>query len=107
MTGAAAQPPPRSCCAMPMSRCTWPKSAGPGDAPLTMSVNLSPRQLQHPRIVEQVRDALEASGIPPHTLTLEITETAMVRDTELSVIRLHELRELGVRLAIDDFGTGY
>jgi diguanylate cyclase (GGDEF)-like protein/PAS domain S-box-containing protein len=79
----------------------------PHDPPLTMAVNLSVKQLQHSDIVGDVRDALEDSGLAPETLTLEITETVMMTDTDLAVQRLKELRALGVRLAMDDFGTGY
>ena len=79
-----------------------------GDAPpLTVSVNLSVKQLQSETIVADVRDALEASGLPPSLLVLEITETAMMADTELAIERLADLKALGVLLAIDDFGTGY
>jgi len=79
-----------------------------GDAPpLTVSVNLSVKQLQSETIVADVRDALEASGLPPSILILEITETAMMADTDLAVERLADLKGLGVLLAIDDFGTGY
>jgi EAL domain-containing protein (putative c-di-GMP-specific phosphodiesterase class I) len=77
------------------------------EVPLTMSVNLSARQLQAHGIVDQVREALDASGIPPSSLVLELTESVMMDDTDLAIMRLHELRALGVRLAIDDFGTGY
>jgi diguanylate cyclase (GGDEF)-like protein/PAS domain S-box-containing protein len=79
----------------------------PNEPPLTMAVNLSVKQLQHSDIVADVRDALEDSGLPPGSLTLEITETVMMTDTDLAVQRLQELRALGVRLAMDDFGTGY
>jgi diguanylate cyclase (GGDEF)-like protein/PAS domain S-box-containing protein len=79
----------------------------PHHPPLTMAVNLSVKQLQHSDIVADVRDALEDSGLPPASLTLEITETVMMTDTDLAVQRLKELRALGVRLAMDDFGTGY
>ena len=72
-----------------------------------MSVNLSVKQLQSETIVEDVREALEASGLPPSSLVLEITETVMMADTDLAVRRLHELKSLGVLLAMDDFGTGY
>jgi diguanylate cyclase (GGDEF)-like protein/PAS domain S-box-containing protein len=75
--------------------------------PLTMSVNLSVKQLQHSDIVSDVRDALEQSGLEPGALTLEITESVMIADTDLAVERLNELKALGVRLAMDDFGTGY
>ena len=76
-------------------------------ATLTMSINLSARQLQSPTIVDDVSDALRASGIAPETLVLELTESVMMGDAEVAVQRLHDLRALGVRLAVDDFGTGY
>jgi diguanylate cyclase (GGDEF)-like protein/PAS domain S-box-containing protein len=79
----------------------------PGGPPLTMAVNLSVKQLQHSDIVGDVRDALERADLEPGCLTLEITETVMMTDTDLVVQRLKELKELGVRLAMDDFGTGY
>ncbi|TMK93616.1 MAG: EAL domain-containing protein [Actinobacteria bacterium] len=75
--------------------------------PLTISVNLSVRQLQSDTIVADVRDALETSGLPPSALVLEITESVMMADTDLAVQRLNDLKALGVRLAMDDFGTGY
>ena len=78
-----------------------------GGTPLAMSVNLSGRQLQHAGIVGEVAAALHASRLPPHALTLEITESALVHDTVQVVERLQELKALGVRIAIDDFGTGY
>ena len=77
------------------------------DPPLSMSVNLSVKQLQHSDIAADVRDALTESGLAAGSLTLEITETVMMTDTELGVQRLEELKALGVRLAMDDFGTGY
>ncbi len=77
------------------------------EAPVTMSINLSLKQLQHSDIVADVRDALNDAQIPAHSLTLEITETVLMADTELAVQRLLELKALGVRLALDDFGTGY
>jgi diguanylate cyclase (GGDEF)-like protein/PAS domain S-box-containing protein len=79
----------------------------PKTPPLSMSVNLSARQLQSPAIVADVRAALEESGIDPSTLTLEVTETAMMKNIDLSLMRLRELRDLRVRIAIDDFGAGY
>jgi diguanylate cyclase (GGDEF)-like protein/PAS domain S-box-containing protein len=75
--------------------------------PLTISVNLSVRQLQSESIVADVRCALEKSGFPASGLVLEITESVMVADTEFARQRLLELKALGVRLAMDDFGTGY
>jgi diguanylate cyclase (GGDEF)-like protein len=73
----------------------------------SMSINLSLKQIQHSDIVADVRDALSESGLEAGCLTLEITETVLMADTDLAVERLRELKKLGVRLALDDFGTGY
>jgi diguanylate cyclase (GGDEF)-like protein len=72
-----------------------------------MSVNVSGRQLDDDELIEDVRGALTESGLDPATLTLEITETTLMRDAEATAKRLGMLKELGVRIAIDDFGTGY
>ena len=77
------------------------------DRHASLAINISVRQLQDSDIVMDVREALEESGLDPASLTLEITESVMMGDTELAVARLHELKSLGVRLALDDFGTGY
>ncbi len=74
---------------------------------LTISVNVSIRQLERPTFIAEVRDALAASGLDPATLILEITETALMHDVEAVVPGLEALRAIGVRIAIDDFGTGY
>jgi diguanylate cyclase (GGDEF)-like protein/PAS domain S-box-containing protein len=79
----------------------------PAPAPLTIAVNLSARQLQHPGIVDEVRAALAAAGLDPQSLVLEITETAIMEQLDAAITLLTELRRLGVRLALDDFGTGY
>ena len=79
----------------------------PREPPLSMAVNVSARQLQRPEFIDEVADALEATGIIPSSLTLELTESVMMQDMEVSLLRLEALRELGVKLAIDDFGTGY
>ncbi len=81
--------------------------AYPSDPPLTMSVNISARQLQRPEIVTEVRHALELTGLDPASLVLEITESVMMQDIDFSILRLQELKDVGVRLAVDDFGTGY
>jgi diguanylate cyclase (GGDEF)-like protein/PAS domain S-box-containing protein len=73
----------------------------------TVGINLSVKQLFHADIVADVANALDAAGLEPAALTLEITESVMMTDTALAVARLGELRALGVRLAMDDFGTGY
>ncbi len=79
----------------------------PGEAPLQMAVNLSARQLASETVVADVAAAVADARIPPETLTLEITESAMMRDVDLAVQRLCALKSLGVLLAVDDFGTGY
>ena len=85
----------------------WQAEAAPSSPPLSLSVNLSGRQLQQPGTAAEVADAVEAAGLAPGSLTLELTETVLMQDTETAVVRLEELRRLNVRLAIDDFGTGY
>jgi EAL domain-containing protein (putative c-di-GMP-specific phosphodiesterase class I) len=77
------------------------------EEPLTMSVNLSVRQLQSETLIADVRQALEVSGLPAASLILEITESLMLTDTDFAMMQLHELKALGIRLAMDDFGTGY
>jgi diguanylate cyclase (GGDEF)-like protein/PAS domain S-box-containing protein len=81
----------------------WKPGAGLG----YVSVNLSGRQLQDPGFVEDVHKALDLSGLPASRLVLEITESFSLLETRAVVGRLHDLKDLGVRLAIDDFGTGY
>ena len=75
--------------------------------PLVVAVNLSTRQFERPGLVEEVAHALEASGLPPHLLSLEITESLLMGDLEAARAVLLELKALGVSVAIDDFGTGY
>jgi diguanylate cyclase (GGDEF)-like protein len=72
-----------------------------------MSVNVSARQLEADDLVTHVQEALAESGLDPAALTLEITETTIMRDTAQTVRRLAAVKALGVRIAIDDFGTGY
>jgi len=76
---------------------------------LGLSVNLSARQLTEPDLVDMVRRTLDASSVDPADieLSLEVTETLVLRDPAAAAARLEELRKLGVKLAIDDFGTGY
>jgi diguanylate cyclase (GGDEF)-like protein/PAS domain S-box-containing protein len=76
-------------------------------AALVVSVNLSPRQLHDPSLVDRVRDVLTRHGIPPGRLQLEVTETALTPDGPAAAAILRRLRRLGVLLAIDDFGTGH
>jgi diguanylate cyclase (GGDEF)-like protein len=72
-----------------------------------MSVNLSAHQIADERIINDVREALAASGLQPECLVLELTETALMADIDASALRLHTLRQLGVQIAVDDFGTAY
>jgi diguanylate cyclase (GGDEF)-like protein len=74
---------------------------------LAIAVNVSARQLDDDVIIKDVEAALERSGLDPGKLTLEITETALMRDPQLTATQLRGLKDLGVRIAIDDFGTGY
>jgi EAL domain-containing protein (putative c-di-GMP-specific phosphodiesterase class I) len=77
------------------------------DEALSITVNISSRQFQDDTLVDTVAAALEKSGLSPDGLILEITESTMLRSTDDTITKLHELKALGVRLAIDDFGTGY
>jgi EAL domain-containing protein (putative c-di-GMP-specific phosphodiesterase class I) len=75
--------------------------------PLVVSVKVSMRQLESDALVDDVREALAASNLRPSSLVLEVTETALMRDADATVVRLGQLKALGVRIAVDDFGTGY
>ena len=72
----------------------------------TMSVNVSVRQFR-PELVDEVRNALVQSGLPPHALVVEITESTLMENEETTLTLLRELKQLGVQLSLDDFGTGY
>jgi diguanylate cyclase (GGDEF)-like protein len=74
---------------------------------LTVAVNVSGRQLDTDGLVDDVRDALRDAELPARVLTLEITETALMRDPDATASMLSTLKRMGVRIAIDDFGTGY
>ena len=74
---------------------------------IAMSVNISGVQLERDRVIDDVHNALTASGFDPGRLNLELTETTLMHDVEATVVRLKLLKALGVSLAIDDFGTGY
>ena len=82
----------------------WQQSRYPA---LRMAVNLSPRQFQQSDLRDVVTGALEASGLDPASLELEITEGTAMFQTDRTIAMLAELRELGVRIALDDFGTGH
>jgi diguanylate cyclase (GGDEF)-like protein len=72
-----------------------------------MAVNVSGRQLDSDQLITDIEDALSHSGLDPAALTIEITETTLMRNIEETARRLTQVKQLGVRIAIDDFGTGY
>lgn len=74
---------------------------------MTVSVNLTSHQFQQKNFIDVITEILEKSGMNPQSLMLEITESTIMENTEISAINLHELAKLGMRLIIDDFGTGY
>jgi diguanylate cyclase (GGDEF)-like protein/PAS domain S-box-containing protein len=82
----------------------WQRSV---PSPCRVSLNLSLRQLQHRRFLDQVRDTFRAQGVSPTSLELEITETTLMEDPERTIRILDALYGMGLHLAIDDFGTGY
>ncbi len=79
---------------------TWPNN-------VSVAVNVSPIQFQAGDLVETVRNILTETGLPPHRLELEITETILMQESDVTIGILHELRALGVNISMDDFGTGY
>jgi len=84
---------------------TWPLDADGRAA--AVRVNVSARQFDEPGLLEDVQAALDASGLDPARLSLELTETTLMRDVDHALDILRPLREIGVQVAIDDFGTGY
>ncbi|KRR23305.1 diguanylate cyclase [Bradyrhizobium lablabi] len=79
---------------------TWPDN-------VRLAVNVSPIQFKSGTLALKVMGALAASGLPASRLELEITEAVLIRDDEVALAVLHDLRAIGVRIALDDFGTGY
>jgi diguanylate cyclase (GGDEF)-like protein len=88
-----------------LERATGSCAAWQGAAPLAVTVNLSVVQLEHPGLVDEVRDVLAQARLDPERLILEITETLLMHDREGAA--LGRLKDLGVQIAVDDFGTGY
>ncbi|MDU0958700.1 MAG: EAL domain-containing protein, partial [Bradyrhizobium sp.] len=74
---------------------------------VSVAVNFSPQQFHQRDVLSEVRYALEVSGLPPHRLEIEITESSLLRNTQLTHDVLSQLHMLGVRISLDDFGTGY
>lgn len=79
----------------------------PSHRALSLSVNLSARQVAQPDLLNRIKEALETSKLNPHCLKLEITESVVMENAEAAVLMFKQLRSLGVQLSIDDFGTGY
>jgi PAS domain S-box-containing protein len=79
----------------------------PSDPPLTINVNVSPKEFAQPDLAAQIGRTLQETGLDPSCVNLEITETIAMADADRSALVLSELKALGVRLEIDDFGTGY
>jgi diguanylate cyclase len=82
----------------------WNRHPGP---PVTVAINISPRQFAQPSFLDRLRFYLEQSGVAPACIELEITEGMLMESGERSAILLSQIRALGVRLSVDDFGTGY
>jgi diguanylate cyclase (GGDEF)-like protein len=79
---------------------TWPEA-------VSVAVNFSPQQFHQRDVLSEVRYALEVSGLPAHRLEIEITESSLLRNTQLTHDVLSQLSAIGVRISLDDFGTGY
>jgi diguanylate cyclase (GGDEF)-like protein/PAS domain S-box-containing protein len=91
----------RTACAQ---NCAWQAA---GLMPIRVAVNLSARQLRQPNLVGMIERLLRETGLSPRYLELEITETTVMKNVELTKVILHDLHQMGVSMAIDDFGTGY
>jgi len=76
-------------------------------ARISVAVNLSSVQFINGSLLQDVRQALRASGLPPHRLELEVTEAALIQNSEAALALLNKLKALGVRIALDNFGAGY
>lgn len=83
------------------------KEAARWPEPLTVSVNLSPVQFKSPKLVSIIVGALSSAGLPPSRLDLEITEGALIENTETVLLMLNQIKAMGIKVSIDDFGTGY
>jgi diguanylate cyclase (GGDEF)-like protein/PAS domain S-box-containing protein len=91
----------RAACAQSMA---WQDA---GLTPMVLSVNFSARQFQQPTFIADVTQILKDTSLDPRWLELELTESSIMKDPEVAIEKLHELKLMGIRVAIDDFGTGY
>jgi diguanylate cyclase (GGDEF)-like protein len=85
---------------------TWPRVADDGNA-IGLWLNFGPVELAHDRLIPALASALARSGVAADRLTVEITESSLLRNEQTALASMHKLRELGAHLSIDDFGTGY
>ncbi|MEO0493883.1 MAG: EAL domain-containing protein [Actinomycetota bacterium] len=85
----------------------WSRFVEPGQAPLRITMNASPRQLVQADFVDDLQAAITASGVDPRIVYLELTEAALIADPRSTWAAVSKVRELGCGLALDDFGTGY
>lgn len=85
---------------------SW-QSLFPADPPLSLNVNITPKQFAQPDLASKIGKILQETGLDPSAVNLEITETIAMADADRSAVVLSQLKALGVRLDIDDFGTGY
>ncbi len=85
----------------------WNPGVTDSDSGVRMAVNISPRQFEQQDIVGLVRKTLSDTGLAPHLLEIEITESMAIQDPQHTIALLNGLKQLGVRVALDDFGTGY
>ena len=74
---------------------------------MTMAINISPRQFRDKDLPELIRSVIAETGLAPHRIELEVTESAAMQDVDSSIAMMRELKAIGVQLSIDDFGTGY
>jgi diguanylate cyclase (GGDEF)-like protein/PAS domain S-box-containing protein len=79
----------------------------PSDPPLSMSVNLSGRQLSQPDLIDRISQILSETTLDPKSLKIEITESAIIENIDAAAMTLRRIKALGIRLSLDDFGTGY
>ncbi|TAK74780.1 MAG: GGDEF domain-containing protein, partial [Gammaproteobacteria bacterium] len=78
-----------------------------GYDPITVAVNISPKQFRHQDVAQIVQDVLKETGLNAKCLEIEITETAVMDDVQLAISRLNSISAMGVQISVDDFGTGY
>jgi diguanylate cyclase (GGDEF)-like protein/PAS domain S-box-containing protein len=74
---------------------------------LTMNLNISSKHFLSPTLLDEIKEILDKTGLPPEQLKLEITETALMEDADETIRLVHRLKDFGIKLVIDDFGTGY